>query len=747
MKIRIPSPAMMIATLALLFALSGTAVAAGLITGAQIKNGTVSSLDLTNNGVKGIDVQNNTLNSSDVLNGSCVGRLRPGELPGSAPRVPPVRRPRRPRRAAGRSGSLRSPDRDGLERQRFDGHEDRRGRCPAGKQLVGGGARIVGAVVRRRTRRELPAHRDEVACVRRRGQRHRGQLARRLRSSSAPRSLRNNHRHLPSRRGRGTSRAHVVSGHPHTGVRGLHHRRVVSRGVCLQADTGARVHAVRNPHRPGSPSHERTRHTISACSTWTRPGSPNGRPRASPRSSVTLPTMPRSRSTSAPAATYTPTMATVARPPDAELLRRLRARDRTAWEELYVEYQPRLRAFAYRLAGNPHDADDLVQETFLRAVPRLDRLDPETTDVAAYLFATLKNLFLKQVEKRKRQEPMAEVPEPDDAGPHRGRPRAQPAPRTPAGRGADRERAPATTAAAGAGAPRARGPLVRGDRRARRHEGERGRPAHLSRPREPAHGAPAGAGRPREPPRGVPPLPAAPRGPSRRAAQGVEARRDARAPRGLRALPGRARGHARGVEALPDAVPDAVRGGGGTRGHRRAAGSHRVLAADGCVLESAPAAPRCRALSPARWCSVSAAQRSASRWRAAMFRRRPPRRPRRRPRKRRRRRRIPARTQPTTTEPETVAPTTTGDRPRPTAEPTEPPTSPVTQPPTEPTVTTKSKPEPKPDPPPNPQPAVPAKPPATTRHEGADRDDHERPGRGHLDGQPPRSASRRTRRA
>jgi RNA polymerase sigma factor (sigma-70 family) len=105
-------------------------------------------------------------------------------------------------------------------------------------------------------------------------------------------------------------------------------------------------------------------------------------------------------------------MATVARTPDAELLRRLRARDRTAWEVLYVEYQPRLRAFAYRLAGNGHDADDLVQETFLRAVPRLDRLDPDTTDVAAYLFATLKNLFLKQVEKGKRQEPMAEVPEP-----------------------------------------------------------------------------------------------------------------------------------------------------------------------------------------------------------------------------------------------------------------------------------------------------------------------------------------------
>ena len=102
----------------------------------------------------------------------------------------------------------------------------------------------------------------------------------------------------------------------------------------------------------------------------------------------------------------------VARTPDAELLRRLRARDRQAWEELYAEYQPRLRAFAYRLAGNVHDADDLVQETFVRAVPRLDRLDPDTAEIAPYLFTALRNLFLKQVERGKRQQPVAEVPEP-----------------------------------------------------------------------------------------------------------------------------------------------------------------------------------------------------------------------------------------------------------------------------------------------------------------------------------------------
>lgn len=106
------------------------------------------------------------------------------------------------------------------------------------------------------------------------------------------------------------------------------------------------------------------------------------------------------------------TMSTATPTPDAVLVRRLRARERGAWDELYATYQPRLRAFAYRLAGNPHDADDLVQETFVRAVPRLDQLDPDTADVQAYLFTTLRNLFLKGIERGKRTEPVAEVPEP-----------------------------------------------------------------------------------------------------------------------------------------------------------------------------------------------------------------------------------------------------------------------------------------------------------------------------------------------
>lgn len=112
-------------------------------------------------------------------------------------------------------------------------------------------------------------------------------------------------------------------------------------------------------------------------------------------------------------------MATQTAPPrpDGALLERLRARDRSAWDELYRLYEGRLYGFAYRLTGSSHDAADLVQETFVRALPRLDRLPPERADVGAYLYATARNLFLKDVERGRRQRPVEEVPEPDEPSP------------------------------------------------------------------------------------------------------------------------------------------------------------------------------------------------------------------------------------------------------------------------------------------------------------------------------------------
>ena len=78
-------------------------------------------------------------------------------------------------------------------------------------------------------------------------------------------------------------------------------------------------------------------------------------------------------------------------------------------------HRPTSRACAgsrSRSPAAPHDADDLVSETFLRALPALDRLDADEVNLEAYLFTTTRNLFLKQVERAKRAEPVADVPEP-----------------------------------------------------------------------------------------------------------------------------------------------------------------------------------------------------------------------------------------------------------------------------------------------------------------------------------------------
>jgi RNA polymerase sigma factor (sigma-70 family) len=101
---------------------------------------------------------------------------------------------------------------------------------------------------------------------------------------------------------------------------------------------------------------------------------------------------------------------------DAVLVERLRRRDRGAWEEIYRLYGERLYRFAYRLTGNPHDAADLVQETLVRALPRLERVRGEV-NVGAYLLATERNLFLKGIERAKRQRPVETVPEPSGPAP------------------------------------------------------------------------------------------------------------------------------------------------------------------------------------------------------------------------------------------------------------------------------------------------------------------------------------------
>jgi RNA polymerase sigma-70 factor (ECF subfamily) len=63
---------------------------------------------------------------------------------------------------------------------------------------------------------------------------------------------------------------------------------------------------------------------------------------------------------------------------------------------------PSLRAFAISLCGNVDRADDLVQETLLRALANIHSFQPGT-NMPAWLFTILRNLFRSEYRKRRRE--------------------------------------------------------------------------------------------------------------------------------------------------------------------------------------------------------------------------------------------------------------------------------------------------------------------------------------------------------
>jgi RNA polymerase sigma-70 factor (ECF subfamily) len=63
---------------------------------------------------------------------------------------------------------------------------------------------------------------------------------------------------------------------------------------------------------------------------------------------------------------------------------------------------PSLRAFAISLSGNVDRADDLVQETVMRAMASIGSFTPGT-NMSAWLLTILRNLFRSQYRKRRRE--------------------------------------------------------------------------------------------------------------------------------------------------------------------------------------------------------------------------------------------------------------------------------------------------------------------------------------------------------
>lgn len=104
------------------------------------------------------------------------------------------------------------------------------------------------------------------------------------------------------------------------------------------------------------------------------------------------------------------------RPPGAaasseELAVRARDGSRGSFDELVVRHRPRLVAFLARRLADAADAEDVAQETFLRAFDHLDRYDPGRP-FSTWLFAIGKNVAANHAIARSRR----------DARHHQGRP-------------------------------------------------------------------------------------------------------------------------------------------------------------------------------------------------------------------------------------------------------------------------------------------------------------------------------------
>jgi RNA polymerase sigma-70 factor (ECF subfamily) len=68
-----------------------------------------------------------------------------------------------------------------------------------------------------------------------------------------------------------------------------------------------------------------------------------------------------------------------------------------AWDEIVAEYSAAVYRLAYRLTGNPHDAEDLTQDVFVRIFRSLDRYEPG--NLSGWIHRITTNLFLDRARR------------------------------------------------------------------------------------------------------------------------------------------------------------------------------------------------------------------------------------------------------------------------------------------------------------------------------------------------------------
>jgi RNA polymerase sigma-70 factor (ECF subfamily) len=87
---------------------------------------------------------------------------------------------------------------------------------------------------------------------------------------------------------------------------------------------------------------------------------------------------------------------------EAEIIAEVLKGDRQAYAFLVEEYKSPIYNLAYRMTGNADDADDLTQETFIRAYQYLWRYDP-CKKFFTWLYTIAFNLIKNHLRKNKKE--------------------------------------------------------------------------------------------------------------------------------------------------------------------------------------------------------------------------------------------------------------------------------------------------------------------------------------------------------
>jgi RNA polymerase sigma-70 factor (ECF subfamily) len=96
-----------------------------------------------------------------------------------------------------------------------------------------------------------------------------------------------------------------------------------------------------------------------------------------------------------------------------ELARQCQAGSRDAFAALVGQFQERIYNFLLKMTGRSHDAEDLTQETFLKAWQGIGRFDPQHS-FSSWLFTIAKRTALTHFRSRRPVADLEEAPEPTD---------------------------------------------------------------------------------------------------------------------------------------------------------------------------------------------------------------------------------------------------------------------------------------------------------------------------------------------